>query len=136
MLVTRPSEGSGSYGRNSVALSEGKGVVTDSRRQLRWRGAREVHGDPLYYQVGLVVKSRVSPCQPFEPSLHLLINRLPGELFLPHSEVLQQTAITCFSVVHTIQLPQVIMSILVYMLRMFPVIGQWTSQKKTQQIPL
>lgn len=94
MLVTRPSEGSGSYGRNSVALSEGKEAVTDSRRQPRWR---KVLGDPFYYQVGLAVKSRVSPCQPFQPRLQLLIERLPGEAFLPDSEVLQQTATTSFS---------------------------------------
>lgn len=95
-----------------MALSEGKGAVTDSRRQPRRRGAREVLGDPLYYQVGLAVKSRVSPCQPFEPSLHLLINRLPGEPFLPYSEVLQQTAIASFAVVHKTELLQVILSIL------------------------
>lgn len=79
VLVTRPSEGSGSYGRNSAALSKGKEGVIDSRRQPRRRG----RAWSPWRSFLLSGKEQGVTLQNFEPRRHLLIKAPSWRVSLP-----------------------------------------------------
>lgn len=125
----------------SVALSEGKEAVTDSRRQPRRRGAREVLGDPFLLsgrsggkEQGVALPTFRARTSSSDKTAFLASR----SYLIQYSSKLQLQVSLLVCKLELLQVNTVI-TVLVYMLLLsydIPVVSQWTYQNETQQICL